>query len=355
MSNQNVAAARRGRTSSARRWCASSARRSSRRCRWTSARARGSGGHGSNGGAEHGHRRRRRPATATRLGLGATGSPTSGAASPTPCRRASASAQASAADLAAARLSAQGELGDRLLVAARGRLRGRPAAHARSRATSARCRSRRTATPPAIAPKTDVLQAQTQLANAQADARRGARSSARSCSSTRSPCSPARRRPTSRSPAGDWNDGRAGGAARRAVDAAAAPARHRRGRAPGRGRQRADRHRSAPRYFPIADAQRSLGNARARALGDLFNASNALWSLGVSLAQTVFDAGATRGARRGAAGGARSGRRALPADRAGRVPGRRGPARRRARRWSEQAGAAQAGLARPPTRPSSRC
>lgn len=45
-------------------------------------------------------------------------------------------------------------------------------------------------------------------------------------------------------------------------------------------------------YFPSLTLGASIGNASSR-VGDLFKVSNALWSVGVSLAQTVFDAGAT--------------------------------------------------------------
>ena len=45
-------------------------------------------------------------------------------------------------------------------------------------------------------------------------------------------------------------------------------------------------------YFPSLTLGASLGNSGSR-IGDLFQVSNALWSLGVSVAQTVFDAGAT--------------------------------------------------------------
>jgi len=45
-------------------------------------------------------------------------------------------------------------------------------------------------------------------------------------------------------------------------------------------------------YFPSLTLGASLGNT-ASSLGDLFKVSNALWSIGVSAAQTVFDAGAT--------------------------------------------------------------
>jgi NodT family efflux transporter outer membrane factor (OMF) lipoprotein len=46
-------------------------------------------------------------------------------------------------------------------------------------------------------------------------------------------------------------------------------------------------------YFPSFSLNGSFGNASSR-LGDLFGASTSLWSLGLSVAQTVFDAGATR-------------------------------------------------------------
>ena len=44
-------------------------------------------------------------------------------------------------------------------------------------------------------------------------------------------------------------------------------------------------------YFPSLTLGASIGSSSSR-IGDLFNASGLLWSLGVSVAQTVFDAGA---------------------------------------------------------------
>ncbi|MDQ6627911.1 MAG: efflux transporter outer membrane subunit [Pseudomonadota bacterium] len=44
-------------------------------------------------------------------------------------------------------------------------------------------------------------------------------------------------------------------------------------------------------YFPSLTLNASLGNAGSR-IGDLFKVSNALWSVGASVAQTLFDAGA---------------------------------------------------------------
>ncbi|MEO7336725.1 MAG: efflux transporter outer membrane subunit, partial [Caldimonas sp.] len=46
-------------------------------------------------------------------------------------------------------------------------------------------------------------------------------------------------------------------------------------------------------YFPSLGLSASLGKAGSR-VGDLFSASGMLWSLGLSAAQTLFDAGATR-------------------------------------------------------------
>lgn len=48
-------------------------------------------------------------------------------------------------------------------------------------------------------------------------------------------------------------------------------------------------------YFPTLSLSASVGSSTSR-VGDLFNASNMLWALGLSAAQTLFDAGAT-GAR----------------------------------------------------------
>ena len=105
--------------------------------------------------------------------------------------------------------------------------------------------------------------------------------------------------------------------------------------------------------LPEPDAERIARHRAEPRFADLFSASSALWSLGVSVAQTVFDAGATARARRRRRGRPRRGGRALSADRADRVPGRRGPARERAR--AGRAGRAASRRRRtPPTRPSSR-
>ena len=48
-------------------------------------------------------------------------------------------------------------------------------------------------------------------------------------------------------------------------------------------------------YFPRLNLTAAFGSAASR-VGDLFDASATLWSLGLSVAQTVFDAGAARDA-----------------------------------------------------------
>jgi NodT family efflux transporter outer membrane factor (OMF) lipoprotein len=52
-------------------------------------------------------------------------------------------------------------------------------------------------------------------------------------------------------------------------------------------------------YFPNIGLSGSLGSGGSR-VGDLFSASNALWSFGVSAAQSVFNAGAIRASVAGA-------------------------------------------------------
>jgi NodT family efflux transporter outer membrane factor (OMF) lipoprotein len=46
-------------------------------------------------------------------------------------------------------------------------------------------------------------------------------------------------------------------------------------------------------YFPSIGLSASLGSSASK-VGELFNASSAAWSFGLSAAQTLFDAGATR-------------------------------------------------------------
>ena len=55
-------------------------------------------------------------------------------------------------------------------------------------------------------------------------------------------------------------------------------------------------------YYPSLTLSGTAGNSVSR-LGDLLSASGAIWSLGVSVAQTIFDAGATRARVEGAEAG----------------------------------------------------
>jgi NodT family efflux transporter outer membrane factor (OMF) lipoprotein len=212
---------------------------------------------------------------------------------------AAASAQASAADLASARLSAQGELaiayfGLRQADTERALLTETLTGYERSLQIA---RNRYAA---GIVARTDALQAETQLANAQADALGLARSRAQyehaiamlvgktpaelqitprddgSASVPRTPQTPLvpevpldlpstllQRRPDI-------------AAAERRVAAA-----------------NAQIGIAQSAYYPSLGLKASLG-VSASSAGALFNASSLLWSLGVSAAQTLFDAGATR-------------------------------------------------------------
>lgn len=208
---------------------------------------------------------------------------------------AAASAQASEADLAAARLSAQGELATNYFA-----LRDADAELVLLRRTVEAYQRAATITrnryDAGIAPRTDLLQAQTQLANAQADLA--------GLGNTRAQLEHAIAVLIGKPPAdfalapAEWTTTVPAiplivpsellqrrpdiAASERAVAAANAQI----------GIQRAA-------YFPSIGLSASLGNGASR-VGDLFNASSTLWSLGVSVAQTLFDAGATRARVQGA-------------------------------------------------------
>ena len=134
--------------------------------------------------------------------------------------------------------------------------------------------------------------------------------------------------------------------ARRAVGRAAAPAGRRlRGARDGR-RQRADRRRHR-RVLSEHHAGAGLRRSRARRWRSLFNAPSLLWSLGVSLAQPMFDAGRMRANVDFARGGYDVDRRELPARRADRDAGsRRRHHRPRRARPRDGAGAASRSRAR---------
>ena len=311
-----------------------------------------------------GARRRRQPQRRRRRADGraqqlpgrhrrAAGSPTCGAA----CARGvdsarGASAQASAADLAAARAVGAGRARRRTTSSC-----ARPTPRSRcwqtpSRATSARCRSRRTATTPASSRSTDVLQAQTQLANAQADLaglerQRAQLEHAIAVLVGKAPANFASPRPTWKASVPDVPLGVPSTLLQRRPDIAAAE------RARGGG-QRADRHR-ARRPTSRASALSGIDRRSARRSSATCSAPRRCCGRSaLSLAQTVFDAGATRARVDRRAAGLDAGRRAVPPDRADGVPGRRGPARRVARAASSSRRCAS----RPPQRPtrsSSRC
>ncbi|MBC8059027.1 MAG: efflux transporter outer membrane subunit, partial [Rhizobiales bacterium] len=204
-------------------------------------------------------------------------------------------AQASDADLAAARLSAQGELATNYFSlrdadAELGLLRATVEAYARAAMIT---QNRYDA---GIAPRTDVLQAQTQLANARADLS--------SLVNTRAQLEHAIAVLIGKAPAefalapAEWNMAvpavplaLPSELLQRRPDIASAE------RAVAAANANIGIQRSA--YFPSLILSASGGNSASR-IGDLFNASTSLWSLGLSVAQTVFDAGATRARVEGA-------------------------------------------------------
>ena len=201
---------------------------------------------------------------------------------------ADASAAASAADLAAARLSAQGELATNYFS-----LRQSDAQIALLNATidgykrvlditSNRFNS-------GIAAKSDLLQAQTQLANAQIDLSSQTRSRAQLEHAIAILLGKA---PSDFSLAvAPWTLtvpevplGVPSTLLQRRPDIAAAE------RRVAVANEQIGIARSA--YYPSLNLTGSYGSGASR-VGDLFNASSSLWSLGVSAAQTLFNAGAT--------------------------------------------------------------
>jgi len=201
---------------------------------------------------------------------------------------ADASAAASAADLAAARLSAQGELATNYFS-----LRQSDAQIALLNATidgykrvleitSNRFNS-------GIAAKSDLLQAQTQLANAQIDLSSQTRARAQLehaiailLGKAPSDFSLAVAPWTLTVP--DVPLGVPSTLLQRRPDIAAAE------RRVAVANEQIGIARSA--YYPSLNLTGSYGSGASR-VGDLFNASSSLWSLGVSAAQTLFNAGAT--------------------------------------------------------------
>ena len=202
---------------------------------------------------------------------------------------AKAGAQASDADLAAARLSAQGELATNyfsLRDADNELALVKTSVEAYDRAfqiTTNRYNA-------GIAPRTDVLQAQTQLANARADLA--------TLTAQRAQLEHAIAVLIGKAPAdftlavAEWKMNVPAvplivpsELLQRRPDIASAE------RAVAQANAQIGIQRSA--YFPSLTLSGSAGNSASR-VGDLFGASTSLWSLGVSVAQTIFDAGATQ-------------------------------------------------------------
>jgi len=199
-----------------------------------------------------------------------------------------AGAQASDAELAAARLSAQGELAtnyfslrdaDNELALVRSTVEGYERA---LQITTNRYNA-------AIAPRTDVLQAQTQLANARADlaaltAQRAQLEHAIAVLIGKAPAeftlAPAAwRMQVPAVPLAVPSE-----LLQRRPDVASAE------RAVAQANAQIGIQRSA--YFPSLSLSASAGQAGTR-VADLFGASTSLWAIGLSVAQTIFDAGAT--------------------------------------------------------------
>jgi NodT family efflux transporter outer membrane factor (OMF) lipoprotein len=208
-------------------------------------------------------------------------------------RSAGASVQATQADLAGARLTVQAGVATNVLALrsadAEAQLLDRTiTAYERSLAIA---RNRYDA---GVAPKSDVLQAQTQLANARADraavqAQRERLFNAAAVLAGRAPSQfvlePA-------AWAGDVPRVPAGVPSlllRRRPDVASAE------RLVAAAGAQIGAARAA--YFPSISLSASAGVGSTR-VSDLFNASNLLWSIGAAAAQTLFDAGATRAAVR---------------------------------------------------------
>ncbi len=212
---------------------------------------------------------------------------------------ASASAQASAADLAAARLSAQGELATDYL-----QLRATDAARALLATTIQGYQRVLTITTNrfnvGIVPHSDVFQAQTQLANAQSDdlgliRQRAQLEHAIAVLVGKTPADFSIAALPSTAPFSvtvpEVPVGVPSTLLQRRPDIAGAE------RRVAAANEQIGVARSA--YFPSIGLSASYGTSASK-VGELFNVSNAAWSFGLSAAQTLFDAGATRARVQGA-------------------------------------------------------
>ncbi|MBZ2208211.1 efflux transporter outer membrane subunit [Massilia soli] len=208
---------------------------------------------------------------------------------------ASAGAEASAADLAAARLSAQGELAINyfLVREADAQLALLATTIEGYQRVSTITQNRFNA---GIVAKSDVLQAQTQLANAQGDQLSIARQRAQFENAIailvgKSPSSFSLAAAPWTAAVPDIPVGVPSTLLERRPDIAAAE------RRVAAANQQIGIARSA--YYPSIGLSGSYGTGGSK-VGDLFSVSNALWSFGLSAAQSIFNAGATRASVAGA-------------------------------------------------------
>jgi NodT family efflux transporter outer membrane factor (OMF) lipoprotein len=208
---------------------------------------------------------------------------------------ASANSQASAADLASARLSAQGELAANYVV-----LRQTDAQAALLASTiegyQRVLQITRNRFEAGIASKSDVLQAQTQLSNAGIDALALTRQRAQfehaiATLLGKAPADFALAPAPWQAFVPDIPVGVPSALLQRRPDIAAAE------RRVASANEQIGIARSA--YYPNIGLSASLGNAGSR-VSDLFSASTALWSFGLNAAQSLFNAGATRASVAGA-------------------------------------------------------
>jgi NodT family efflux transporter outer membrane factor (OMF) lipoprotein len=211
---------------------------------------------------------------------------------------AKAAADASAADLAAARLSAQGELAAnyfslRQVDAQRALLIATTEGYQRVlKITQNRFDA-------GIAAKSDVLQAQTQLSNAQSDAltltrQRNQLENAIAILLGRAPANFSLAAAPWKASVPVIPAGVPSTLLQRRPDIAAAE------RRVAQANDRIGIARSA--YYPSFGLSASYGTGGSR-VSDLFSVSNALWSFGLSAAQSLFNAGATKASVQGAQAG----------------------------------------------------
>jgi NodT family efflux transporter outer membrane factor (OMF) lipoprotein len=240
--------------------------------------------------------RNREAGSAYRLNLGGNWEPDVWGRLRAGVTSAQASAQATAADLASARLSAQGEVAAnyftiRALDAQRTLLESSIAGYERElRITENRYHV-------GIVARTDVLQAQTQLASARSDALTLQRQRAQFEHAIAVLVGKAPSEFTL-APAPEWRVsvpaipvGVPATLLQRRPDIAAAE------RDVAAANAEIGIARSA--YFPNIGLSASAGSSGSR-FADLFSASNAAWSFGLSAAQSIFNAGATRASVAGA-------------------------------------------------------